>query len=60
MFGIKGIGRRHPGISLAQCQAIARKFDSVDAWKTGHPQTYRRAYAKGWLAMCTQHMRTGE
>lgn len=57
MFKVKPVAFKRQSISLPQCQAIARKFTTKAQWQKGHFPTYNEARRKGWLAICTKHMR---
>jgi len=44
--------------SLERCQKAAKRFDSVTAWETGAPSSFKSATAHGWVEQCSAHMRS--
>ncbi len=48
-----------PEWTAERCAKFAKRFESVDAWKTGAPSSYKAAEARGWVAQCSKHMSSG-
>lgn len=45
-----------PEWTAERCAKYAKRFETVDAWKSGSPASYKAADAKGWVAQCSKHM----
>lgn len=45
---------------LKKCQKVARRFDTIDAWREGAPSCYKSATANNWVAQCSSHMKTAQ
>lgn len=44
--------------TLEACMHASKRFDSVDAWRTGHPSSFKAATARGYAKDCCAHMTT--
>jgi len=44
--------------SLERCQKAAKRFETVSAWQTGAPSSFKAASAHGWVEKCSGHMGT--
>jgi hypothetical protein len=42
--------------TLALCKKFAKRFHSVDEWKTGSPSCYKAAESRGWVKECSALM----
>jgi very-short-patch-repair endonuclease len=43
--------------TLQRCQDDAKQFSMKKAWRLGSPSGYATAKAKGWVALCCEHMK---
>lgn len=45
---------KHPW-TLDRCLKVAKRYESVEAWREGAPACYKAAEAHGWSEVCAKH-----